>query len=129
MFQSILNPAAAGPRRVGTPCRLIIWRPRQADKLASLKKNILLIPVFRCALPGVWLHRNVFLSFASNVFPFCRPQLLPQMLFPFYPWPSSSPRPATLVSHTCRGFLLLSILISCPNHLSLLLSNILVTGS
>lgn len=27
VFQSILNPATAGPRRVGTPGRLIIWRP------------------------------------------------------------------------------------------------------
>ena len=36
---------------------------------------------------------------------------------------------STLVPHTCQGFLLLSILIRCPNHLSSLLSTILVTGS
>lgn len=68
VFQSVLNPATAGPRHVGTPGRLIIWRPHQAYNLPSLKTNVLLIPLFHSILPGVWLHRNVFLSFASNVF-------------------------------------------------------------
>ena len=51
------------------------------------------------------------------------------MLFPSYPWPSSLPRPQTLVSHTSLRFLLPSILIWYPNHLSSLLSTILITGS
>ena len=37
--------------------------------------------------------------------------------------------PSTPLSHKCLGFLFLSILIRCPNHLSLLLSNISVTGT
>lgn len=57
--------------------------------------------------------RNTFLSFSilvasCKVFPLFRSQL-PHRLFPFYPYPSSSPRPSNLVSNTCLSFLLLSI--------------------
>ena len=38
------------------------------------------------------------------------PRHLPHTLYPFYPWPSFSPRPSSRF-HTCRGFLLLPILV------------------
>jgi hypothetical protein len=46
----------AGPRRVGAPGRLIIWRSRHANNLAFLKMNILLVLLFHFALPGAGLH-------------------------------------------------------------------------
>lgn len=82
--------------------------------------------------PGVGLHHSDperFLLFATcKVFPFI---FLTFLLCSFYsilglPLPRVN---STLVSHTCLGFMLLSILIRWPNHLSFLLSTILVTSS
>jgi hypothetical protein len=61
-----------------------------------------------------------FSSPSSNV--------LPTLSLPFL-FPTSTQLNSALVSHTCLGFMLLSILIWWPNHLSFLLSTILVTSS
>jgi NhaP-type Na+/H+ and K+/H+ antiporter len=50
------------------------------------------------------------------------------VLFPFCTWPSFALHPLSSCMHTL-GFLLLSILIRCPNRLSSLPSAILGTGS
>ena len=76
--------------------------------------------------------RNALMPFASLVAP-CKvphlfPRRLPHVFFPAYPWPYSSTALPTLVYHICLGFLLLYILIWCQNHLSSILSTILITG-
>jgi hypothetical protein len=57
------------------------------------------------------------------------PRRHPHMLLPLYPWPPLPRCSWTIVSHTCLGFLLLSIPIRGPKYLSSLLSTILDSGS
>ena len=46
----------AGPRHVGAPGRLIIWRPGQVNHFAPLKTNVLFFNFFlsRTGLANVW---------------------------------------------------------------------------
>lgn len=77
--------------------------------------------------------QNTFLSFASL---FAYPKFFPSFLVSFPICCSHSTLCLPLlrvlqlyISHTFLGFLLLSILIRCPDHLNSLLSTVLVTGS
>ena len=103
----------------------------QLDRAKYQHRLLLLLFLLLLALSGVGLQlQNVFLAFASLVTSW---KVFPFFLIIFHTCSSNFILglplhcvSLNLVSFTCVGFLFLSILISCPKHLSSLLSPTLV---